>query len=220
MEYTVQKLARLSGVSGRTLRYYDQIDLLKPARINSSGYRIYGQKEVDQLQHILFYRELEVSLDEIKKIMNDPEYDEAEALQQHFEKLAKKRARLDRLLETVEKTIASKKGGFSMQMSIVVLIISILLFFVLFFGIGFILNMLLRMSWIMAIIYPIIAIFIVDNVKFIEYITNSKIAFQELGQKLGSLATADVLILLSGLAGAIAAGVTIKMLRKNGYQMF
>ena len=115
MEYTVQKLARLSGVSGRTLRYYDQIDLLKPARINSSGYRIYGQKEVDQLQHILFYRELEVSLDEIKKIMNDPEYDEAEALQQHFEKLAKKRARLDRLLETVEKTIASKKGGFSMQ---------------------------------------------------------------------------------------------------------
>lgn len=112
------------------------------------------------------------------------------------------------------------KGGISMQMSIVVLIISILLFFVLFFGIGFILNMLLRMSWIMAIIYPIIAIFIVDNVKFIEYITNSKIAFQELGQKVGSLATADILILLSGLAGAIAAGVTIKMLRKNGYQMF
>jgi purine-cytosine permease-like protein len=112
------------------------------------------------------------------------------------------------------------KGGFSMQMSIVVLIISILLFFVLFFGIGFILNMLLRMSWVMAIIYPIIAIFIVDKVKFIEYITNSKMAFSELGQKLGSLAAADILILLSGLAGAITAGITIKLLRKNGYQMF
>lgn len=112
------------------------------------------------------------------------------------------------------------KGGHSMQMSIVVLIISILLFFVLFFGIGFILNMLLRMSWIMAIIYPIIAVFIVDKVKFIEYLTNSKAAFLDLGQRLGSLATADILILLSGLAGAIAAGITIKMLRKNGYQMF
>lgn len=107
-----------------------------------------------------------------------------------------------------------------MQMSIVVLIISILLFFVLFFGIGFILNMLLRMSWIMAIIYPIVAILIVDKVRAIEYITNSKAAFSELGEKLTSLATADLLILFSGLAGAIAAGITIKMLRKNGYQMF
>ena len=65
MEYTVNKLAQLSGVSGRTLRYYDQIGLLKPARINSSGYRIYGQKEGDLLQQILFYRELGVSLEEI-----------------------------------------------------------------------------------------------------------------------------------------------------------
>ncbi len=107
-----------------------------------------------------------------------------------------------------------------MQMSIVVLIISIVLFFVLFFGIGFILNMLLRMSWVMAFAYPVIAIFIVDKVKFIEYFTNSKVAFQELGQRLSSLGTADILILVSGLAGAICAGLTIKLLRKNGYQMF
>ncbi|MEH7108427.1 YuiB family protein [Bacillus sp. JJ1764] len=107
-----------------------------------------------------------------------------------------------------------------MQMSIVVLIISILLFFVLFFGIGFILNMLLRMSWIMAIIYPIIAILIIDKVRFVEYFTDSSAAFHSLGQKLASLATADILILTSGLAGAIAAGITIKMLRRNGYQMF
>lgn len=107
-----------------------------------------------------------------------------------------------------------------MQMSIVVLIISILLFFVLFFGIGFILNMLLRMSWVMAIIYPIVAIFIVDKVSFSEYFTNSRVAFHELGIRFSSLATADVLILISGFAGAILAGITIKQLRKNGYQMF
>ena len=58
MEYTVQRLAGLAGISSRTLRYYDEIGLLRPARINSSGYRIYGKEEVDRLQQILFYREL------------------------------------------------------------------------------------------------------------------------------------------------------------------
>ncbi|MFO1445323.1 YuiB family protein [Bacillus sp. Bva_UNVM-123] len=107
-----------------------------------------------------------------------------------------------------------------MPMTIFVLPISMLLFFVLFFGIGFILNMLLRMSWIMAIIYPIIAILIIDKVRFIEYFTNSKEAFSSLGSELSQLATADILILSSGLAGAIVAGITIKILRKKGYQMF
>ena len=107
-----------------------------------------------------------------------------------------------------------------MQMTIFILPISMLLFFVLFFGIGFILNMLLRMSWIMAIIYPIISILIIDKVRFIEYFTNGKEAISSLGSELSQLATADVLILSSGLAGAIGAGVTIKMLRKKGYQMF
>ncbi len=105
-------------------------------------------------------------------------------------------------------------------MPIWVVIISMLLFFVLFFGIGFLLNMLLRMSWIMAIIYPIITILIVDKVRFIEYFTNSKYAFSQLGERIISLATADLLILSSGLAGAIVAGIAINMLRKNGYQMF
>lgn len=107
-----------------------------------------------------------------------------------------------------------------MQMSIVVLIISVVLFFVLFFGIGFILNMLLRMSWIMAIIYPIVAIFIVDKVRFIEYFTNSSSAFRQLGHRFVSLGAADLIILVSGLAGAVVAGFTIKLLRKNGYLMF
>ncbi|KAB2332949.1 YuiB family protein [Cytobacillus gottheilii] len=107
-----------------------------------------------------------------------------------------------------------------MQMTIFVLPISMLLFFVLFFGIGFILNMLLRMSWIMAIIYPVIAILIIDQVRFIEYFTNTGFAFSDLGTELSSLAMADILILSSGLAGAIVAGITIKLLRKKGYRMF
>jgi hypothetical protein len=107
-----------------------------------------------------------------------------------------------------------------MQMSIGVLIISMLLFFVLFFGIGFLLNMLLRMSWIMAIIYPVISVFIIDKVRFIEYFRDSANAFEKLGQRFTSLAAADVLILCSGFAGALAAGAVIKLLRKNGYQMF
>lgn len=115
MEYTVNKLAKMSGISGRTLRYYDQIGLLKPARISSSGYRIYGTKEVDLLQQILFYREMEMSLDEIMSILHDPGFDRMAALQKHYDSLRKKRARLDRLMTTVEKTIVNAKEGSFMQ---------------------------------------------------------------------------------------------------------
>lgn len=58
MEYSIKKLSETAGVSTRTLRYYDEIGLLKPARVSSSGYRIYGKKQVDILQQILFYKEL------------------------------------------------------------------------------------------------------------------------------------------------------------------
>ena len=66
MEYTIQKLAHLAGISTRTLRYYDQIGLLSPARTNEAGYRIYGAKEVDVLQQILFYKEMGLELARIK----------------------------------------------------------------------------------------------------------------------------------------------------------
>ena len=115
MEYTVQKLGRLAGVSPRTLRYYDEIGLLKPARINSSGYRIYGSAEVDRLQQILFYRELGVSLDEIKRILNDPEFDGLQALRGHLEQLLQKRKQIDLLIANVKKTIALTEGRISMS---------------------------------------------------------------------------------------------------------
>ncbi|TFD93593.1 MerR family transcriptional regulator [Jeotgalibacillus sp. R-1-5s-1] len=115
MEYTVNQLAKLSGVSGRTLRYYDEIGLLKPARVSSSGYRIYGQREVDLLQQILFYRELEVSLEEIIRIIYHPEFDQVSALQQHYQRLLEKQSRLEQVISTVKKTIESKEGGIPMS---------------------------------------------------------------------------------------------------------
>ncbi|MGM0845864.1 MAG: YuiB family protein [Bacillota bacterium] len=107
-----------------------------------------------------------------------------------------------------------------MQMGIPVVIISMLLFFVLFFGIGFLLNMLLRMTWVMAVIYPLITILIVDEVRFIEYFRNSGEAFSALGSKFAALTAVDLLILSCGLAGAIVSGIVMKILRKKGYQMF
>ncbi len=110
MEYTVLKLAMLSGVSSRTLRYYDEIGLLSPARINTAGYRIYGQKEVDKLQQILFYKELGMALESIKGILNRPDFNMLDSLIEHKEDLILKRRQLDVLISNVEKTIANYEG--------------------------------------------------------------------------------------------------------------
>ncbi|MNI33810.1 HTH-type transcriptional activator TipA [compost metagenome] len=114
MEYTVLKLGHMAGVSTRTLRYYDEIGILKPARINSSGYRIYGQSEVDRLQQILFYRELGISLEGIMDIMNAPAYDGDLALKEHREKLLEKRNQLDLLIANVDQTLAQREGRITM----------------------------------------------------------------------------------------------------------
>lgn len=110
----MQKLGRLAGISTRTLRYYDAIGLLKPARINSSGYRIYGQAEVDRLQQILFYRELKVDLDTIKEIVTSPSFDRTRALAAHRQQLIDRRGQLDLLILNVEKTIAMTEGRITM----------------------------------------------------------------------------------------------------------
>lgn len=106
MEYTIQKLRQLAGVSTRTLRYYDEFGLLKPARINSSGYRIYGPAEIERLQQILFYRELGVSLEHIRDILTEPSFDALTALKEHREKLLDRRQQLNVLIANVDKTIA------------------------------------------------------------------------------------------------------------------
>jgi DNA-binding transcriptional MerR regulator len=114
MEYTVKNLGKLAGVSTRTLRYYDEIDILKPARINSSGYRIYGENEVDRLQQILFYKELGIELVQIKDILDDSAFDVSSALIHHKEKLLAKRDQLEQLIANVEKSIAVKEGRSTM----------------------------------------------------------------------------------------------------------
>lgn len=115
MEYTVQKLAKLAGISARTLRYYDEFGILKPARINSSGYRIYGRCEVDKLQQIMFYKELGLQLDTIKKIITAPGFDDKAALKEHRLRLLEEKYKIDRLLANVEKTLAHKEGKIEME---------------------------------------------------------------------------------------------------------
>lgn len=110
MEYTINKLSKMADVSTRTIRYYDEIDLLKPARINSSGYRIYGQNEIDILQQILFFRELGFNLERIKEIISDADFNREKALSDHLRALLIKREQIDMLINTVTKTICTAKG--------------------------------------------------------------------------------------------------------------
>lgn len=111
MEYTILKLAKIAKISTRTLRYYDEIGILKPKRINSSGYRIYGSEEVDRLQQILFYRQFALELTEIKDILNSTEFNKINALSEHKKKLYEKREQIDILIKNIEKTIAADEGG-------------------------------------------------------------------------------------------------------------
>jgi DNA-binding transcriptional MerR regulator len=115
MEYTVKQLGDLAGVSGRTLRYYDQIDLLKPAWVSAAGYRMYGPKEVKRLQQILFFRELGVDLETIRELIDAPGFDEKQALLRHRERLLERKRQLDLLLENVERTLAALEGGTAMS---------------------------------------------------------------------------------------------------------
>lgn len=115
MEYTIKEFAQLATVSTRTLRYYDKIGLLKPARKNASGYRIYGEKEIDLLQQILFYKELNFNLKTIKEIIYAPDFNLLAALEEHLDKLNRERSRIDLLINILEKTICEKKGGEKMK---------------------------------------------------------------------------------------------------------
>lgn len=114
MEYTIHKLSRLAGVTPRTLRYYDEIGLLSPARKNSSNYRIYGQKEVDALQQILFFKELGFDLDTIARVMKDSSFNRLEALYHHLEELEQKKRNMELLIANIKKTIHQEERGIQM----------------------------------------------------------------------------------------------------------
>jgi MerR family transcriptional regulator, thiopeptide resistance regulator len=115
MAYTVKQLAKLAGVSARTLHYYDEIGLLKPDSHGDNGYRYYGEEAAPRLQQILFFKELGLSLQDIQGIIDCPEFDVLHALQEHKLALQERAGRLERLIHTVDKTINHLKGTRAMK---------------------------------------------------------------------------------------------------------
>jgi DNA-binding transcriptional MerR regulator len=102
--YTVKQLSDLAGISPRTLHYYDEIGLLKPATHGDNGYRYYGEDCLPRLQQILFFKELDFSLDEIRIVLAQPGFDVVHALQVHRIALLERVERLNRLIQTIDKT--------------------------------------------------------------------------------------------------------------------
>ena len=115
MEYSIRELAGLAGVSARTLRYYDEIDLLKPFYVNEAGYRYYGEKELVLLQQILFYRERGFELKDIRKIIYQKDFDIMDALEDHLHELEERKKSVEALIRTVKQTILSMKGEYQMS---------------------------------------------------------------------------------------------------------
>ena len=115
MEYNIHKLAKLAGVSVRTLHYYDQIGLLKPGRVADNGYRWYEGKELMRLQQILFFRELDFPLSEIKRILDGRDFKIAAALADQKKLIELKRKRLAGLVKTIDKTIQNLNNKTNMD---------------------------------------------------------------------------------------------------------
>ena len=98
---TVKDVSEITGVSIRTLRYYDEIGLLNPTELTKAGYRLYDNKALEKLQEIMFFRELEIPLTDIKKIMDNPNYDKEQALLTQKSLLEQKRNRLNGIIELI-----------------------------------------------------------------------------------------------------------------------
>jgi DNA-binding transcriptional MerR regulator len=108
--YSVKKLAKLAGVSVRTLHLYDEMGLLTPSVRTEARYRLYGKNELLRLQQILFYRELDFPLKEIGEILDDPAFDLIQALESHKTALRVKSDRISTLIDTIDKTLLHLKN--------------------------------------------------------------------------------------------------------------
>lgn len=115
MVYTVTKLAKLSGVSVRTLHWYDEVGLLKPAYYGSNGYRYYEEEQLLKLQQVLFFRELGFELKQIQKIIGRSDFDTILALRSHRQVLQKNLQRTQKLIKTIDKTIKHLEGSRKMK---------------------------------------------------------------------------------------------------------
>lgn len=107
---TVKKVSALTGVSVRTLQFYDEIGLLKPTQISSAGYRFYDEAALEVLQQILFFKELDFTLKEIRAIMEHPEFDRAAVFEKQRELIRMKRDRLNSLLKLLDKLMEGEGG--------------------------------------------------------------------------------------------------------------
>lgn len=116
MTYTVKQVAKMANISVRTLHWYDEIGLLKPAYVGHNGYRYYEEEQLLKLQQILFYRELSFSLDEIERVMTSSPLNKVEALEAHKKALKDRLDQTQGLITTIEKTIAHIKGERKMRM--------------------------------------------------------------------------------------------------------
>ena len=114
MTYTIKQLADLAGVTTRTLRYYDQIGLLIPAETGNNGYRYYDRNSLLRLQQILFFRELDMPLKDIRAIMGGVDFDLLQALEAHHLSLETRVKKLHTLIDTIDQTIATLKGEWIM----------------------------------------------------------------------------------------------------------
>ncbi|MGE5397362.1 MAG: MerR family transcriptional regulator, partial [Chitinophagales bacterium] len=115
MAYRIKEVAELAGISIRTLHHYDQIGLLRPEKVNPAGYRLYTDDDLDRLQQILFFKELDFKLRDIQNILDNPGYDRQHTLEAHKKMLIEKRNRLDAIIATVDQSLNSIRGGIDMK---------------------------------------------------------------------------------------------------------
>lgn len=115
MAYTVTKLAKISGISVRTLHWYDEVGLLKPAYYGSNGYRYYEEEQLLILQQILFFKELGFELKQIQRVLRRSDFDKMAALSSHRKVLQKNLERTRQLIKTIDKTIEHLKGAKKMK---------------------------------------------------------------------------------------------------------
>ena len=99
---TVKEIAEITGISARTLHYYDEIGLLKPTAKSEAGYRLYDDKALETLQQILFFREFDIPLKEIKSIITSPDFDRNQILQMQRKMLVAKKERMERLIASID----------------------------------------------------------------------------------------------------------------------
>lgn len=113
--YKVKEVSEITGISVRMLHHYDKIGLLKPTAISESGYRLYNDNDLNLIQQILIYRELDFSLKEIKEILGNENLDLKERLKTQKQLIIDKRNRLNKIVETIENTIKDMEGEFIMN---------------------------------------------------------------------------------------------------------